>query len=304
MTAETRSTERSFVAAFDDATGIKLRSNVLFKGIPVGTVGAMEYDTQGKKALVRIDLQKDLPEHIQPYLIASLMGEGHVGLDTAKPGDPGFTVALPKKVNARSQISDLPVVNGIRQSQGEAFSPGIDAVVKTLQSTLETAQSSLKTSQTLFEQAQSLTAVTQQTIQRFSDDMDVLLMKPLQNCIDEIEALISGQGGNLDPTLNSTLRDITNELKAHSESLRQVFQGKNGLLQLGPLLTKTAESLKKAGDTIASTKGQFEKLGTASTDVSNLAKEFTAVGKLLKERPQALIWGRGKQSSQTPVKEP
>src|SRR5215831_9646482 len=65
-----------FEAAFDDVSGIKERSSVLFKGMPVGTVGLMKYDPATDKILVRIDIKnaRDIPANIKPYVESSLMG--------------------------------------------------------------------------------------------------------------------------------------------------------------------------------------------------------------------------------------
>jgi ABC-type transporter Mla subunit MlaD len=286
MNAQNQATQRSFIAAFDDATGIKLRSNVLFKGIPVGTIGALDYDIQGKKALVRIDLQKDVPDHIQPYLVTSLMGEATVDLDTAKAEDPGYNTPLPEK---GARISSPPVVDGVKQE----LSPQIDTAVKMLQSTLQTAQSSLTTAQNLAEGTLgNLTAY----VNDFKDDINSRLLTPLQTFIQQIQTFVNGQDGSSDPNLRATLQDVTNDLKADSDSLQRVLDGKDGLIKLFPVFAETAKSLKKAGDVIASSKGQFDKIGAAGKDVSKLSQEFTTFGERLEKRPQMLIWGPGKAS--------
>jgi ABC-type transporter Mla subunit MlaD len=297
MNAQNQSTERSFIAAFDDATGIKLRSNVLFKGIPVGTVGALDYDIQGKKALVRIDLQKDVPDHIQPYLVTSLMGEANVDLDTAREDDPGYKTPLPQK---GAWISKPPVVDGIKQE----FSPQIDMVVKMLKSTLQTAQSSLETAQSLTNSAQGAIGNLGAYVNDFKEDINTRLVTPLQSFIEQIDTFVNGQDGSNDPNLRASLRDVTNDLKADSDSLQRILDGKDGLIKLIPVFSETAKSLKKAGDVIASSKGQFQKIGTAGTDVSKLSKEFTSFGERLQNRPQMLIWGPGKASPTPSVAKP
>jgi hypothetical protein len=126
--------------------------------------------------------------------------------------------------------------------------------------------------------------------------MGVALIEPLQKAIDDMEVLINGKDDSGDPSLRSALRDVTSELKADSESLQRVFDGKDGLLKLGPLLAATAISLKKAGDTIANSKVPIQKFSAASDNVSKLSESFTKVGKLLEKRPQALIWGPGRNN--------
>src|SRR5688572_9948904 len=60
----------SIVAAFDDVTGIKERSKVLFKGMPVGSVRNFTYDKDTDRILVRLDIQQagDIPANVQPFL--------------------------------------------------------------------------------------------------------------------------------------------------------------------------------------------------------------------------------------------
>src|SRR5262249_54558142 len=64
-----------FEAAFDDLSRSKDRSNVLFKGMTVGTVGVMEYDPAIDKIVVRIDIQdaRGVPANIKPYVESSGM---------------------------------------------------------------------------------------------------------------------------------------------------------------------------------------------------------------------------------------
>ena len=61
---------------------------MLFKGMPVGIAGAMNYDPATNKILVRINIKKarDIPANIQPYVESSLMGQSSIALLTETTG--------------------------------------------------------------------------------------------------------------------------------------------------------------------------------------------------------------------------
>jgi ABC-type transporter Mla subunit MlaD len=117
-----------FDAAFDDVSGIKERSSVLFKGMPVGTVGVMKYDPATDKILVRIDIKKprDIPANIKPYVESSLMGQSSIALRTettaAAPQLLADTVAQHQAKNRET----LYRLDGVRLSRADSLMPGLD----------------------------------------------------------------------------------------------------------------------------------------------------------------------------------
>lgn len=123
-----RGDSTSFEAAFDDVSGIKERSSVLFKGMPVGTVGVMKYDPATDKILVRIDIKKprDIPANIKPYVESSLMGQSSIALRTET------TTAAPQLLGdaVRQHQAKSPEIlyrlDGVRLSRADSLMPGFD----------------------------------------------------------------------------------------------------------------------------------------------------------------------------------
>jgi ABC-type transporter Mla subunit MlaD len=117
----------SFEAAFDDVSGIKERSSVFFKGMPVGSVGVMKYDPATDKILVRIDIKKpgDIPANIKPYVESSLMGQSSIALRTeTTDGAPQLLAdAVAQQAKNRETLYRL---DGVRLSRAESLMPGFD----------------------------------------------------------------------------------------------------------------------------------------------------------------------------------
>jgi len=122
-----------FEAAFDDVSGIKERSNVLFKGMPVGTVGVMKYDPVIDKIVVRIDIKDahDIPANIKPYVESSLMGQSSIALRTqTTAATPQLLVNVVRQHNAKAPES-LFRVDGVRLSRADSLMPGLDSRAQT-----------------------------------------------------------------------------------------------------------------------------------------------------------------------------
>jgi ABC-type transporter Mla subunit MlaD len=117
-----------FEAAFDDVSGIKERSSVLFKGMPVGSVGVMKYDPATDKILVRIDIKKprDIPANIKPYVESSLMGQSSITLRTeTTAGTPQLLVDAVSEHQAEDRET-LYRLDGVRPSRADSLMPGLD----------------------------------------------------------------------------------------------------------------------------------------------------------------------------------
>ena len=117
-----------FEAAFDDISGIKERSSVFFKGMPVGSVGVMKYDPATDKILVRIDIKKprDMPANIKPYVESSLMGQSSIALRTeTTDGAPQLLTDAVAQQQAKNRET-LYRLDGVRLSRAESLMPGFD----------------------------------------------------------------------------------------------------------------------------------------------------------------------------------
>jgi ABC-type transporter Mla subunit MlaD len=101
---------------------------VLFKGMPVGSVGVMKYDPATDKILVRIDIKnaRDIPANIKPYVESSLMGQSSIALrtETADAG-PRLLAEAISQHQAKNRET-LYRVDGVRLSRADSLMPGLD----------------------------------------------------------------------------------------------------------------------------------------------------------------------------------
>ena len=131
----------SFDAAFDDVSGIKERSSVLFKGMPVGSVGVMKYDPATDKILVRIDIKKprDIPANIKPYVESSLMGQSSIALRTETTVADLQLLADAVSQHKAKNRETLYRLDGVRLSRADSLMPGLDVRVQKAMTTASDA---------------------------------------------------------------------------------------------------------------------------------------------------------------------
>jgi len=118
-----------FDAAFDDVSGIKERSSVFFKGMPVGSVGVMKYDPVTDKILVRIDIKdaREIPANIKPYVESSLMGQSSIALRT-ETTDAASQLLTDVVSQHQAKNRETPYrLDGVRLSRADSLMPGLDA---------------------------------------------------------------------------------------------------------------------------------------------------------------------------------
>src|SRR4030095_12120648 len=117
-----------FDAAFNEVGGIKEGSSVLFKGMPVGTVGKMRYDSATDKILVRIEITKqvDVPSNIKPYVEKSLMGQSNIALRTEQQASPKELLADVVRRHQAGDKDGLYRIDGVELSRLDAIKPGLD----------------------------------------------------------------------------------------------------------------------------------------------------------------------------------
>jgi ABC-type transporter Mla subunit MlaD len=168
----------SFDAAFNEVGGIKEGSSVLFKGMPVGAVGKMRYDSATDKILVRIEITKqvDVPSNIKPYVEKSLMGQSNIALRTEQQASPKELLADVVRRHQAGDKDGLYRIDGVELSRLDAIKPGLDTksdtaiddATKTLHRTAELAEQSNaavnKASQDLEKVAASLDQASQAVI--------------------------------------------------------------------------------------------------------------------------------------------
>ena len=293
----------SFDAAFDDVSGIKERSSVLFKGMPVGTVGAMRYDPATDKILVRIDIKKsgDIPANIKPYVESSLMGQSSIALRTEDAQGKGDLLANVVARQQKDRKSPLYRLEGVRLSRADSIMPGLDA----------RAQSAMATASETLEEAKELAALAKESVATLNKEMDSIVLAPVREVTQGLRDFIKGPEGQSDKGLAAEVQSVLDQIEGHSKSLELIFNGdkeKNttGLVQLtqsvstdwrsltaGLLdgkdkalkeLMSLARTLDKAGQAVTRSETHIKKLGDASARVDGFIE-------VLKIKPSSIIWG-------------
>jgi ABC-type transporter Mla subunit MlaD len=296
----------SIVAVFDDVTGIKERSKVLFKGMPVGTVRQLNYDSKTDRILVRLDILQgvQIPANIQPFLEKSLFGEAHIALRTNP--DP-ITDQLLAEVagDASRDFEKLLRFDGIRLSTAESLMPGFDGQAK--QAIVGVME---------------LTEMGKKSLYEFHSEMSTRVTGPVQDAMKELRALIMGPEGQADKGLAAELQSALDDLEKHSTSLEVLFNGKQdgstkGLIQtvdnvgdnwdllvtevtVGKdaavkQLEQVSKSLDKAGAAIARSESQVQKLGSASDKLGQASESVKTFMDVMKVKPNSLVWGMNQQ---------
>jgi len=304
-----KKTQISFVASFNDVTGIKEHSKVLFKGMPVGTVGEMAYDTRTDKVLVRIDIRQPvhIPANIQPYLESSFFGDSHIALKTDDTGHTKQSLAEAAG-KPRRDVSKLYRIEGVQLSKADAILPGFGA---SAMKTMEAAGQAVV-------QVQELASISKRAVSSIYSEMNESVILPVKDCTDELRRVIEGPVGRGDQHLAGELQSLVNDLEKNSTALNELFQGTGdghakGLLQLGQEaggdwskvtqrmvggtekafidLRQMADSLDKAGKAISRSETQLQKLGEASEKLGIASRSVESFVEMLKLKPNAVVWG-------------
>ncbi|QIF03360.1 MlaD family protein [Roseimicrobium sp. ORNL1] len=306
-------TKLSFAASFDDITGIKEKSKVLFKGMPVGSVGALQYEPKTDKILVRIDLQSEveIPSNVHPYLESSLFGDSHISLRTDPVAAGNGTLASITEKH-RGSLEELHRIEGVRLSRADSVLPGLD----------QNARKAIDAAADAMVEVKAMATVSKDMLKTVNDDMDHLVMTPVKETVDELKRLIAGPEGQQDAGLAFELKNAVTELEQSTTAMNVLFNGskdgsKKGLIDLTQKidggwqdivstllegkeetvneLQKVSAALDKAGKAISRSETQIQKLGTASDKVGDAARRVDVFMEMLSLKPNAVVWGKNKE---------
>lgn len=296
----------SIVAVFDDVTGIKERSKVLFKGMPVGTVREFIYDAKSDRILVRLDIEQkvQIPANVQPFLESSLFGEAHIALKTDKNA-PTEQMLAAVAGDASRDTAKLHRIEGKRMSKAETLMPGFDG----------------KAERALVGVTE-LTDVTKRAVLDFHKEISTRVAGPVQEAMDELRNIIKGPEGQADKGLAAELQRALDDLEKHSDSLNVLFNGRadgtsKGLIrtvegvggdwntlvvevmegkdEAVQQLEEVSASLEKAGQAIARSESEVRKLGKASDKLGDASDSVKSFMDVIKVKPNSMVWGMNDQ---------
>jgi ABC-type transporter Mla subunit MlaD len=294
--------EVSIVATFDDVTGIKERSKVLFKGMPVGTVRELKYDKATDGILVRLDIDNatDIPANIKPYLESSLFGEAHIVLKTDKDQVTDRLLVSVAGDSGRT-IDELRRYEGEQISKAETIMPGIktkadDALVKADKALVRVTE---------------LADITKGAITDFNKAVQTKVSGPVKECVDELQIILKGPEGQADKALAAELQRAVDSIQRHSDSLDTLFNGKpdgsaKGLITVvndaggnwESLVEEVTEGKDKALKELESVSKSLEearKLGKASDKLGQASDSVKDLMDVIKLKPNSIVWGMNGQ---------
>ena len=303
-----------FDAAFDDVSGIKERSSVLFKGMPVGTVGLMRYDAATDKILVRIDIEKAvaIPAAITPYVESSLMGQSSIALRTNVETPSNKLLAEAIRDHQSQHGDTLYRLAGVRLSRADTLMPGLDAHAQRAMAAASDAMVEMK----------ELAALSKSSVAALNHELSGVVIEPLKACMADIREFITGPEGQSDKGLAAELQDVLDNMTRHSQSLEEIFHGNaerqtTGLIGFTQEVTgdwreltaalldgkdktvaeleKLGRTLEKASDAVGRSEQQFKKLGSASEKLGGASDSVKVFMDLIKVKPNAMVWGMNDQ---------
>jgi ABC-type transporter Mla subunit MlaD len=279
----------TFTIRFDDVAGIHERSKVTFLGIPAGYVTRLDYAPGNRQTAVKVEVVIDrklyIPADVKAYLEPTLLGDASIALRFPRlPGADGSGNQPPSDAGAR--LADGQEVIGIHATKLEAVLPGFDDTMAQVKAYGISA-------------GQRLSSIGE-AIDRGVEALSTLFLNKDPNGqtkIDELvaslQAIINGPEGQQDQSIRGQLQAIVGNLRATSDSIRQLsdVQGKQQG-SIGQVLNVFEETAKQLGDTAETAQKLLGKMGhtsdavtQASDQVRNLAQIATQAVEQFHSRP-------------------
>lgn len=292
----------SIVAVFEEVSGIKERSKVLFKGMPVGTVRELKYDKATDSILVRLDIDNatDIPANIKPFMESSLFGESHIELKTDKEQRTDQLLVSVAGDGGRG-INELRRYQGAQISKAETIMPGIKTK----------AEDALAKADKAMVRVEELTNITKGAIMDFNEAVQSKVAGPVKECVDELKIIMKGPEGQADKALAAELQRAVDSIQKHSESLDTLFNGKadgsaKGLITVvndaggnwDTLVEEVTEGKDKAIkelENVSKSLEEAKKLGKASDKLGQASDSVKDLMEVIKLKPNSIVWGMNGQ---------
>ena len=281
---------QSISAMFDDVTGVKEGSQVLFLGMPVGKVKSMRYEPP--RGLVRVTMllteADEIPADVIPYIGGTVLGEAFISLrlPTNQEGAPQVSTSTP---TLAQQVKDQQevILEGRKLSRLESLFPGFDESLKGM---LGGASADYRGVSDWLKQQAEVMAQNLADLRTFSADVRKTFSSEgaagarLTQLADQIQGLVSGQEGN--PGLVGVAAAVVTDLRKASgalvEFLTNTESGQPGLVKrLDSILANSAgtissmeKTLSKAQATLARFDQSSDSVKKASAEVGVLSAEM------------------------------
>ncbi len=260
----------AFTIRFDDVTGLRDRSKVLFLGIPAGYVRGLDYDLDQSAVRVQVVINRKLkiPANVTAHLEPSLLGDATIALRPAEPEQTnGFT-----EPNNRQLLANGVEITGQRATKIEAVLPGFDAALTKIASFGAAAEQRIT-------DLGSILDVAVGSMNNVFIAKDQNGKTPVEELVANLQQIINGPEGGKDPSIRVQLQSIVQNLQASSESIKHLssLQG-NEKRSIGNVL----ETFEQAARTLSEDAGTAQKIlgrmGRASDSVTQAGEQLKILG--------------------------
>jgi ABC-type transporter Mla subunit MlaD len=279
----------TFTIRFDDVAGIHERSKVTFLGIPAGYVTRLDYAPGNRETAVKVEVVIDrklyIPADVKAYLEPTLLGDASIALRL--PSSPsGDESGNQPQSDHGARLADGQEVIGIHATKLDAVLPGFDDTMAEVKAYGVSAGQRLS----------SVGEVIDRGVGALSSlflNKDPNGQTKIDELVASLEAIINGPEGKQDQSIRGQLEAIVANLRASSDSIRQLsdVQGKQQG-SIGEFLRVFEETAKRLSEDAETAQKLIGKMGhtsdavtQASEQVRNLAQIATQAVQQFHSRP-------------------
>jgi ABC-type transporter Mla subunit MlaD len=274
----------TFSIQFDDVTGIRERSKVMFLGIPAGYVRRLEYAPGTGESAVKVHVvitrKLKIPSTVKAELEPTLLGDASIALRL-----PSYDVNMDRSPK-QDLLSEGAEIRGHRSTKLEAVMPGFDEAMA---------------------RVEKLGAATEQRLSNIGEAVDnamgalqsMFLEKgtngrtEIEELIATLQEIVNGPEGRENESIRAQLETIVSNFKTSSESIKKLAnvqgseQGSIGqMLQLfedaAKKITEDAQTAQKLINKMARSSDAVTKAGE---QVNLLASKATEAVEQFHSRP-------------------
>jgi phospholipid/cholesterol/gamma-HCH transport system substrate-binding protein len=278
LTRETRSLRTYELSSADAVTGLQVQAAVRFKGVNVGKVTDIGFDTQSPgNVLVRIAIDEQTP--VTTATFATLGFQGVTGLAFIQLDDSGAAKAgLPAASSRPTRIPMRPGLLSRLSDQGASILLQLDETSRRVNLLLA------PDNQTRLMGAIDGMGQAATSLKDFSNRADKLLPQLAQESsvtLKKLQATSERVGDSADEARASAaaFKRVTERMNEKGGTLDQLAQGVTTLAATGQTLNSST----------------LPKLNRAIDEASRTARSVTQVLDAVNDNPQSLIVGNGPQ---------
>lgn len=267
----------TFTIRFDDVAGIHERSKVTFLGIPAGYVTRLDYAPGNRQTAVKVEVVIErklyIPADVRAYLEPTLLGDASIALRLPRlsagdgPGNESQNDAGPRLANGQEVV-------GIHATKLEAVLPGFDDTMAEVKAYGVTAG----------ERLSSIGDVIDRGVGALSSlflEKDPNGQTKIDELVSSLQAIINGPEGQQDQSIRGQLEAIVGNLRASSDSIRQLsdVQGKQqgSIGEVLHVFEETAKLLSADAETAQKLLGKMGHASDAVTQASDQIRNLAVI---------------------------